>query len=59
MMGSAWARPATGDRRCPPHDWELENADGPVFRPLSAVAHSLTDEGDNILLVKVNRWFGL
>lgn len=41
------------------HDWELDDADGPDFRPLSGVAHSLTDDGENILLVKANRWFGL
>ncbi|MFA6110354.1 MAG: DUF5916 domain-containing protein [Candidatus Latescibacterota bacterium] len=41
------------------HDWELEDADSPNFEPLSGVGRSLTDDGDNILLLKVSRWFGL
>jgi hypothetical protein len=40
-------------------DWELEAADAPDFKPLSGMTRSLTDGGDNILLLKMNRWFGL
>jgi len=31
----------------------------PSLRPLSSLGHSLTDDGTNILLVKLNYWVGL
>jgi hypothetical protein len=40
-------------------DWEQEDVDSPHFEPLSGVGRSLTDDGDNTLLVKASRWFGL
>ena len=35
------------------------DARDPNFNPLSDVGNAFTDDGDNIFLVKINRWFGL
>ncbi|MFC1525701.1 DUF5916 domain-containing protein [Candidatus Latescibacterota bacterium] len=39
-------------------DRDLEQID-PEFEPLSGIGRSFTDDGDNILLVKLNYWLGL
>ena len=40
-------------------DRDFDDTRDPDFEPLSEAAQSFKDEGDNIFLVKVNRWLGL
>jgi hypothetical protein len=40
-------------------DRDFDDVRDPGFRPLSGVGKAFTDDGDNIFLVKLNRWLGL
>jgi hypothetical protein len=40
-------------------DRDFDDADDPDFEPLADAGRSFTDVGDNIFLVKLNRWIGL
>jgi hypothetical protein len=40
-------------------DWEQDLTRAPDFEPLNGLGNSFTDEGNNIFLVKMNRWIGL
>ena len=40
-------------------DRDFDDTRDPDFEPLTDAARSFGDEGDNIILVKVNRWIGL
>jgi hypothetical protein len=40
-------------------DRDFDDIRDPDFEPLADASRSFTDEGDNIFLVKVNKWMGL
>ena len=56
--------PAFGEK--PVYTWginafrcDFDDTRDPDFEPLADAGRSFTDEGDNIFLVKVNRWISL